>query len=382
MGVILIMNLNELMIVNEQELEKLNKAIDRISQEKSRINFNRDILERLMERIEKVIPYREESEIRIITPIKYHEMLRLVMDFYKSIDEEIYQKVKKYVLQQEKGVNCYIYNPYKVDKEKLDSEIGIEYSGSTTEGKNWCEIHIPLTQQINFLRSKKNIAQGELDNIIPEATLQDAYVMVHEIGHVLDFNIDQMRLGKAHEGKKGVTRQLLTESTALALEKMFSKYLLKNKIFSKEIIQAIDNIRENLVKDNCRATYYKLVLSKEKEKNGQITEEFLEKIMRDKDFSRNVIRRIVKAITNDNNKVWYQEKYAIAKLIAPSIFKKYEEGDISAIKEYLQSTQEGNLKNALLAIGIENNKNGIEVLFKNLQGEEMLSREQNEKSDG
>ena len=98
MGVILIMNLNELMIVNEQELEKLNKAIDRISQEKSRINFNRDILERLMERIEKVIPYREESEIRIITPIKYHEMLRLVMDFYKSIDEEIYQKVKKYVL--------------------------------------------------------------------------------------------------------------------------------------------------------------------------------------------------------------------------------------------------------------------------------------------
>lgn len=26
--------------------------------------------------------------------------------------------------------------------------------------------------------------------------------MVHEIGHVLDFNIDQMRLGKAHEGKK------------------------------------------------------------------------------------------------------------------------------------------------------------------------------------
>ena len=77
MGVILIMNLNELMIVNEQELEKLNKAIDRISQEKSRINFNRDILERLMERIEKVIPYREESEIRIITPIKYHKMLKL-----------------------------------------------------------------------------------------------------------------------------------------------------------------------------------------------------------------------------------------------------------------------------------------------------------------
>lgn len=155
MGVILIMDLNELMIVNEQELEELNKAIDRISQEKSRINFNRDILERLMERIEKVIPYREESEIRIITPIKYHEMLRLVMDFYKSIDEEIYQKVKKYVLQQEKGVNCYIYNPYKVDKEKLDSEIGIKYSGFTIEGKNWCEIHIPLTQQINFLRSKK-----------------------------------------------------------------------------------------------------------------------------------------------------------------------------------------------------------------------------------
>ena len=65
-----------------------------------------------------------------------------------------------------------------------------------------------------------------------------------------------------------------------------------------------------------------------------------------------------------------------------SLFKKYEEGDISAIKEYLQSTQEGNLKDALLTIGIKNNKEGIEVLFKNLQGEEMLSREQNEKSDG
>lgn len=373
------MDLKELMIASEQELEKLNKAIDRISQEKSRINFNRNILERLMERIEKVIPYREESEIRIITPIKYHEMLKLVMDFYKSIDEEIYQKVKKYVLQQEKSVNFYIYNPYKIDKERLDSENGIEYSGFTIDGNNWCEIHIPLAQQIDFLRKKKNIDQDCLDNIIPEATLQDAYIMVHEIGHLLDFNIDQMRLGKAWEGKKGVTRHLLTESTALALEKMFSKYLLKNKIFSKEIIQAIDNIGENNVKDNCRSTYYKLMLYKEKEKNGQITEEFLEKTMRDKNLSRNGIRRILKAITKDNKKVWYQERYAIAKLIAPSILKKYEEGNISAIKEYLKSTQEGNLKDALLAIGIENNKEGIEILFKNLQEEEMLSRKQKEK---
>ena len=375
------MDLRELMIASEQELEELNKSIDRISQEKSRINFNRNILERLMERIEKVIPYREESEILIITPIKYHEMLKLVMDFYKSIDEEIYQKVKKYVLQQEKSVNFYIYNPYKIDKERLDSENGIEYSGFTIDGNNWCEIHIPLAQQIDFLRKKKNIDQDCLDNIIPEATLQDAYIMVHEIGHLLDFNIDQMRLGKAWEGKKGVTRHLLTESTALALEKMFSKYLLKNKIFSKEIIHAIDNIGENNVKDNCRSTYYKLMLYKEKEKNGQITEEFLEKTMRDKNLSRNGIRRILKAITKDNKKVWYQERYAIAKLIAPSILKKYEEGNISAIKEYLKSTQEGNLKDALLAIGIENNKDGIEILFKNLQEEEMLSREQKEKME-
>ena len=77
------MDLRELKIASEQELEELNKSIDRISQEKSRINFNRNILERLMERIEKVIPYREESEISIITPIKYHEMLKLVIDFYK-----------------------------------------------------------------------------------------------------------------------------------------------------------------------------------------------------------------------------------------------------------------------------------------------------------
>ena len=375
------MDLRELKIASEQELEELNKSIDRISQEKSRINFNRNILERLMERIEKVIPYREESEIRIITPIKYNEMLKLVMDFYKSIDEEIYQKVKKYVLQQEKNLNFYIYNPYKIDKERLDSEIGIKYSGFTIDGNNWCEIHMPLAQQIDYLRKKKNIDQGCLDNIIPEATLKDAYVMVHEIGHLLDFNIDQMRLGKAWKGKKGVTRQLLTESTALALEKMFSKYLLKNKIFSKEIIQAIDNIRENLIRDDCRATYYKLMLYKEKERNGQITEEFLEKIMRDKNLSRNGIRIIVKAVINDNSKVWYQERYAIAKLIAPSIFKKYEEGNISAIKEYLKSTQEGNLKDALLAIGIENNKDGIEILFKNLQEEEMLSREQKEKME-
>ena len=89
----------------------------------------------------------------------------------------------------------------------------------------------------------------------------------------------------------------------------------------------------------------------------------------------------VPLIINDNVKVWYQERYAIAKLIAPSIFKKYEEGNISAIKEYLKSTQEGNLKNALLAIGIENNKDGIEILFKNLQEEEMLSREQKEKME-
>ena len=375
------MDLKELMIISKEELKQLNKSIDKINHEKSRINFNRNILEKLMGRIEKAIPYRNESEINIITPIKYQKMLKLVMDFYKSIDEEIYQKVKEYVLQQEKNINCYVYNPYKIDKGKLDSEIGIRYSGFTIEGRNWCEIHIPVTQPINCLRNKKNIDQEGLDNIIPEATLQDAYVMVHEIAHVLDFNVDQMRLGKAREGKKGVTRQLLTESTALAFEKMFSKYLLKNKTFSKEIVQAIDSIRENLIREDCCATYYKLMLYKEKEKNGQITEEFLEKVMRDNNLSKGGIKKIIRAVINDKNKVWYQERYAIAKLIAPSIAKKYEEGDILAIKKYLQSTQEGNLKDALLAIGIENNKEGIEILFKNLQEEEMLSRDQKEKME-
>ena len=102
-----------------------------------------------------------------------------------------------------------------------------------------------------------------------------------EIAHLFDFDLekgmpDKEELeGKRSERKTRIARELLGEATTIAFENMLSEYLIEKGIYPKQTIQRIDNARMNSNLNDARLVYAKLVLAKEKSKNGEITLEFV-----------------------------------------------------------------------------------------------------------
>lgn len=82
-------------------------------------------------------------------------------------------------------------------------------------------------------------------------TLEDLYLIVHELSHILDLNLE---IGKTTKKKiageqeiyeDNITRELTAEATAIAFEGLLSDYLLENKAYPKAAIQQISNRRIN-----------------------------------------------------------------------------------------------------------------------------------------
>lgn len=130
-------------------------------------------------------------------------------------------------------------------------------------------------------------------------------------------------------------------------------------------MQQIAMKRVNDSIQNARLVYAKLLLSKEKSKNGDITLQFIEKIMRDNNLSIQYVRKMAYDIINVPRRMLFQNRYAIGGLIAPSIIREYKENGSIALKKYLEYAKNNDLEKALKATGIEMNIQGIDTLKKN-----------------
>lgn len=77
-------------------------------------------------------------------------------------------------------------------------------------------------------------------------------------------------------------------------------------------------------------------------------------------------------IIHDPRDMLFEKRYALGRLIAPAIIKKYKEEGISALKKYLEESKNQNFEGAMKALGIELNEQGINQLVANVK--EQMSR--------
>jgi hypothetical protein len=357
---------DEFIVMREETLEELNIVIEKVIEEKESMDLDYDLLEKVLEAMIKSVRNAEVGQISVVTPIKKEEMLQVTLNFFKSIDSELYRKAINTILQQSKNIKTRIYNIHQV-KNDFDQEDNLGLSEYTRHGcvqsrNGFATVNIPIRGEIE---EEEEVVLNK-----DEGTLNDLYVVVHEISHLFDLDLDSERteiLGKTRGQKTEITRELLGEATASAFEGMLTEYLLKNKIYSQEAIQEMDKLNINSYLKDAILVYAKLLLAKEKSKNGEIKMKFIEKFMRENGFSLKYIRYMTKRIINDPRNMLFEKRYALGGLISPTIIKKYNEEGANTLKKYLEEAKNGNLVGALAALGIELNENGINQLISNMQ---------------
>ena len=359
---------DKFVVMKEDFLRELNIAIDRVIEEKESMNLDYDLIEKSLGLMLRNVRSLDVNSISAITPIKKEEMLKITLDFFKSIDYEFHKKTIDTILHQSENIKMNIYNIHEVKDFRKEDKLGFlkyTHNGNVESRSGFARVNIPTRRELDSEEEKL------LNN--DECTLEDLYTVVHETAHLFDLDLEKSKTdreqlqGGGGKRKERITRELLGEATAISFEGLLSEYLLNNTNISKYAIQEMDALRLNSDLQDARIVYAKLLLAKEKNKNGEITSEFVEKFMRDNGFSTQYIRRMADDIINNPRGMLYQKRYALGTLISPTIIRVYKEKGTSALKEYLEEAKNENFEGALKALGIDINDQGINQLIKNIR---------------
>lgn len=359
---------DEFVVMRENFLRELNIAVDRVIKEKESMKLEYDLIEKSLGVMIRNVKKLEVNPISALTPIKKENMIKITLDFFKSIDPEFHKKAINTILQQNENIKMNIYNIHEVKDFSKEDELGLlkyTHNGNVECRGGFARVNVPTRRELDS-EEEKILSKDE-------CALEDLYTIVHETTHLFDLDLEkdktdreQLR-GGGEKRKERTTRELLGEATTIAFEGLLSEYLLNNTNISKYAIQEMDILKLNSYLQDARMVYSKLLLAKEKGKNGEITLEFVEKLMRDNGFSTQDIRRMANDIIHNPHGMLYQKRYALGTLISPTIIKKYKEEGPIALKEYLEEAKNENFEGALKVLGIEINDQGLNQLIKNLR---------------
>lgn len=379
-------NLDNVIVMREKFLEELNKSIDVTIKEKERMKINYDWIEKITGKMtqnrtnnRKKYPIANVIRNNCPRPVELStmntdEMIKLAVDFFKSIDENIYKLAVETILQQKEKISMYIYNIHNIKDFSETEDNGIikyDKDGSVMYDNGNAIVHIPLGD-----KKKENS-----DNI---CSLDDAYLLVHEISHLFDVNLEdtlpKIQLREQSEKKTTIkineTRELLAETTAIAFEGLFRDYLLQNTLYSKEEI--LQNQRDRLTSsyNHAESVYANLLLARIKEKKGEkekISNEDIEEIMCKFNLSVQDVRFVARRVIASKGGMQMEKRYAIAGLLAPTIVQGYrkdkEQGKI-LLKRYLEEIKNNNFQGALDVFGITTSNEGISKLIQALNEQE------------
>lgn len=352
-------------VMREGFLNKLNIAIDKIIEEKKSMALNYDFVEKSLKAMIKNRDVGTRA-VTVVTPIKKEEMLKTTLEFFESIDPEFYKKAIETILGKDKDIKMNIYNIHDIKdfKERDEKDFSRYTPYGVVQNRTGCAlVNIPTNSELNEKESKT----------INNPTLEDLYLIVHEISHLFDLNLDigkttrKELAGETETYEDNITRELTAEATAIAFEGMLSEYLLKNTSYPKAAIQQISNRRINSCLQKARMVYAKLLLAREKEEKGEITLDFVEKNMRDYNLSIQGVRSIAGNIINYPKDMLMQNRYAIGGLLAPTIIKAYKAKGSKSLKKYLEEARRCDLESTLEQIGIQLNDEGLNKVISNFQ---------------
>ncbi len=344
-------------ILNDDSINKLNDSIDNVIEDKEAVNLDYDLLTFALKNMlinRKPIKSRPKA---VETYLSKEEAIKTMLNFFKSIDEEYYNKAIQTVLQQSNKIKMNIYNRKKIKNYDLQDENGIkEYDigGSVSSRKGFSIVHIPVNDDKHL-------------------TIDELYTLVHEIVHLFDrpdtytapTKNDLIEKGNFEEDKIDAV-DLLSESITILFEGMLTDYLLKNTTYSRSAIKEHICYRTKNLYIHTEQVYAMLLLAKQKEKEDIISREWIKNTILNNYFNPEYIKAILDNIINNNGEgMQIEKRYAIAGLIYPTIIKQYlndKENGVKKIKQYIELVKNNDFYGALSVFDIQLNKEGINKL--------------------
>ena len=126
------------------------------------------------------------SKVKII---KKWEVISTALDFYKSIDNKMYEKVRDVIFNQDKKTRFNIYRLSDIKNfDEMDFEFNkfsrYSYSAINHVLDNKDFIYVPI--KCGWEYNEKLSEQLGKDN----ATIEDLYTIVHELAHTFDVYLD------------------------------------------------------------------------------------------------------------------------------------------------------------------------------------------------
>lgn len=270
----------------------------------------------------------------ITTPSTENQTKKIALQFFKDLDQELYEKVKTIV----EGDSEIDFNMYKLDKTE---------DFSRTKGDGW-----PVHTKTPCVMSK----DGKSAVYVPcKGTVEDIYLLVHELSHTLDLIQND-----------NPTRNILGEVTPYCFEAMLSQYLVENGIATKE--EVTNREKRNIVShyDDGVETFAKLELMGIKEQQGDIKQEDITAMQKRYGITNRQLGYVLGRLAQSETNVDYKARYMIAQLIYPHYMEQYEQNPQSAIrtmKKYFEQIKTNNFEGSLQTLGINPSIDSIQELI-------------------
>ena len=339
--------------IPDDKLQMLNGFIhENLKNRRNSTDYN--LLHTISGMMTRGLNVKDRRISEITTPSTEDQTKKITLQFFKDLDQELYEKVKTIV----EGDSEIDFNMYKLDKTE-------DFSRIKGDG-------MPVHTIKPCVMSK----DGKSAVYVPcKGTVEDIYLLVHELSHTLDLIQND-----------NPTRNVLGEVTPYCFEAMLSQYLVENGIVTKE--EVTNREKGNIVShyDDGVETFTKLELMEIKEQQGEIKQEDITVMQKRYGITNRQLGYILGRLAQSEPNVDYKARYMIAQLICPHYVDKYEQNPQNAIKtmkEYFEQIITNNFEGSLETLGINPSIDSIQGLIEtanrriqNLEHTKMFSEEE------
>lgn len=346
---------DEFRIMTDGFIKKLDTSIGYVIKEKEETKLDYDLIEKLTGLVVKSSHYIGNQRFYLTPQFTQEQLIRYALRFYKSFGGKIYERALKTLLQIYPNIKLNVYDKELSKNSKRKNEFGhLEFTpfGRCASSYGNVTITVPLITDYNHKGNKKY-------------SIASLYTLVHEIAHSLDIDYEGERdeiLGKKIKN----TRTVFSECTSIAFEYLLSQYLLSHTDINRNTIRESSIVINNSTRKDAVIVFSELLLAKEKEISGEINLNLIKKAMQEHHLTIQDVRSIAYNITQSPFPAFYQARYAIGRLVAPSIIKAYNNKGVQALEQYLNEITKGNLNAAASALNIDIRTDGMAKLVENM----------------
>lgn len=308
-------------------LEDLNSSIDNVIREIENDNYmqNSDyihFIKNAMNTICNKVSYCVESPNQEIPIIHEDKMFEIILSFFRSIDNDFYDKANKILNNKYPNTKTYIYDFHKDDPKELT-----QYSIHYFDGK--AEIFFPL----GYKMSKEKLQAIRTEYGEDFYTLDDLYSITHELSHLFDINPEEFTT------EPSSTREMLAEVTPGVFENLLTDFLLKNGFFDKDAITNKKSSINNKLLTHAHLTRLKLLLAEIKKNKGLISKDDILKIMKNELIDPEHFKDLMYLIAYSDTNITTGKRYAISRMCSPIIYEKCKSNS-NLLKKYLTACAE------------------------------------------